>query len=104
MVFDSGTSKSLAKNKADFKAYNPLIYGYDVQVANDAILKATGSGTIEKRTKEYELSFKADYVEGLAANLISVRQMTKKGYVVIFKGNNAIIKDSNGVKYVLLQQ
>lgn len=97
---DSGCTVHLCKDETQFaqigntepKSVN-LANNSSVSVAQTGVVKFTAAVADNKRHVKLTDVL---HVPGLRANLMSVAKITDRGNVVIFKRNNAIVKDPSG--------
>ena len=94
---DSAASKHMCNNRSALIDSIDLCKPIPIQVANNDTINAVATGTLKFVTGKKRISIEnVEYVEGLSSNLLSVRQMTKKGFVVTFKGDECIITAPDG--------
>ena len=88
MIFgflDSGFSNHMICNKGFFESLDRSIK-LEVKLGNNEIVEVSGKGTINVITKHGKKSiFDVYFMLGLKHNLISVGQLSQKGYRVIFE-------------------
>lgn len=93
---DSGAGRHMTPN--DNEMYDTKTSNIsEIISANSEPMKVIKRGKLKIDLKEHEIT--ADdvlHVPDLAANLLSVYQIAKKGYTVIFDKNGCIIKNVNG--------
>ena len=81
---DSGCSNHMTGNEVFFESLDRSIR-FEIKLGNNEIVEVSGKGTVNVITKHGKKSISNVYfVPGLKHNLISVRQLSKKGYRVIF--------------------
>jgi transposase InsO family protein len=112
---DSGATTHMCKDKNLFKniEYN---CNTSIVVANGETIKAEGRGDVDifvKNGKNYVNVTLSEvlYVPDIDSNLISVKRLTERGFIILFEGTNAILCDEgkewkiaqwNGKLYKLL--
>ena len=67
----------------------------DVTLGNNVQVTLLGKGTVDILTKHGESKYISDvyHVEGLKHNLLSIRQLLQKGYIVYMEYYHCVIKD-----------
>ena len=82
---DSGCSNHMTGNEVFFESLDRSIES-EVMLGNNEIVEVSGKGTINVIKKHSKKSiFDVKFVPGLKHNLISVGQLSQKGYRVILK-------------------
>jgi len=106
---DSGATKHMSNERQKFTVLNESIES-KVYTASDQWLKTNGVGEIEinirlnnKTTNRVKLT-NAIYVPELKNNLISIPQITKNGFKVIFYKNHAVVKRNDGTTAMIAQK
>lgn len=95
---DSGASYHMCRSREQFDTYETLNKPISIRVANDSTIEAIGIGEIRMQTPTADVVLQnVEHVNGLAANLMSVRQATKQGHTVIFRGDCCIVKNDRGL-------
>ena len=90
---DSGCSNHMTGNKEFFENLDTSIKS-EVKLGNNEIVEVNGKGTVNVITRHGKKSISDVYfVPGLKHNLISVGQLSQKGYRVVFEKNLCTIFD-----------
>ena len=90
---DSGCSNHMIGNEVFFESLDRSIRS-KVKLGNNEIVEVSGKGTINVITKHGRKSISDVYfVTSLKHNLISVGQLSQKGYIVIFEKKLCTIFD-----------
>ncbi|CAH0714616.1 unnamed protein product, partial [Brenthis ino] len=88
-IIDSGATENLMQNK--FMQYMTKIENLKceikIKIANGSYLTATKKGSLTAHCQGVTLNVEALIVPGLCNNLLSVKQLMNKGYMLIFKDN-----------------
>ena len=73
-----------------------------VQVANGETISIGGVGSVKLENDLAQVEFRdVDLVEGLATNLISVRQLAKRGARIVFDGDTVEVYDKKTKKLIM---
>ena len=93
-LIDSGCSNHMMGNKGLITNLDDSVK-IEVKFGTDNVIKVIGKGMVNILTKQKQKRHIPDvyYALGLKHNIISVGQLTQKGYNVIFKGDDCIIYD-----------
>jgi hypothetical protein len=98
---DSGCSNHMTGNKGLFEDLNTSVKA-QIKLGNDNIVEVMGKGAINVITNSGKKTIPDVYfVPGLKHNLISVGQLTQKGYRVSFENNVCTIFDIPPSKVVI---
>ncbi|XP_074379364.1 retrovirus-related Pol polyprotein from transposon TNT 1-94 isoform X2 [Apium graveolens] len=96
-LIDSGCTNHMTYDRELFKDLNEAIVS-KVRVGNGAYIAVKGKGTVEIQCNTgLKLISDVLYVPDIDQNLLSVSQLTEKGYKVLFDDNQCVIKDAKGV-------
>ena len=87
---DSGCSRHMTEDKSKFAFLIKKNGGY-VTFGDNAKGKITGQGNIGNNT--FSLIESVLLVDGLKCNLLSISQLSDKGFKVFFEASHCIIKD-----------
>jgi len=101
-LLDSGYSNHMTGNK-NLVAHLDQSVKTEVKLGIDKTMDVDGKGVVNILTKQGEPKtiLEVYYVPSLKHNLISVGQLTQKGYRVIFQGQECVIYDKPPSKQLL---
>ena len=95
-LIDSGCTSHMTKHLEIFSSIDVTIQP-KVKLGNGDIVQARGRGTIAVNTKKgTKLLNHVLYIPELDQNLLSVAQMLKSGYEILFKDRSCLIIDAHG--------
>src|SRR5699024_3731657 len=95
---DSAATRFMCNNEDSFCEMTNYDTASRILTADGSAIEANGVGKVQISTDcgfEFPLN-DVIYAKDLAANLLSVRQITKRGNTVLFSGNNCTIKNRYG--------
>ena len=100
-LLDSGASSHMTSNRQLFEKYKSLSSPIAVELADDSILQAFGSGDILMNlTEDRSIRLRnVLYVPGLSANLISISRIISHGHHVIIDQDGVHCKSTNGTEF-----
>ena len=98
---DSGASAHMTGRKDLFHSLNGHRRGRKVVTANDEVLRCEGSGDVSivlgvDGARRCVRLWEVLYVPGLTVSLVSVKQLTRSGFSVLFKGDRGEVRDTSG--------
>ncbi|KAG7543596.1 Zinc finger CCHC-type [Arabidopsis thaliana x Arabidopsis arenosa] len=97
-LIDSGCTNHMTPNDNLFIKINKNIK-VPIRIGNGAVLMSKGKGDVEVMTKKGRKVIRNVFlVPEITKNLLSVSQMIKNGYEVVFKQSSCIIHDQAGKK------
>ena len=100
-LIDSGASSHMTSNKTLFETFRHLPSPIEVELADDSLIQATGTGDVLlqfSNTKSLRLK-NVLYVPELSANLISISRIVRFGHHVVFDQEGVHCIDKNGKEF-----
>ena len=99
IILDSGATEHYTPNKQWLLDYT-IVNNKSIIVANGQRLAVRGIGKIPILVGDNELTItEVNYIPELKQTLVSTKQMTKKGWSILFKNSNAILThNTNSIK------
>ena len=106
-LVDSGCSQHMTPCRADFVSYHKMDKSSDIYIANDAVIKAIGVGTVafeaalpDGTAHTISLS-NVLYAPDLSCGLVSNAQLTSDGARLVFEGDDCFVYDTRSGNPVL---
>lgn len=96
-IIDSGATNHLTGDRKHFESFRESSKFPDIVTAGDQRLKVKGSGTVDINANGKIIPVKnVLLVEGASSNLLSVYDIQKTGYSVLFANDHCVVRNKTG--------